>query len=120
MYLAVKHSHMLLVVISIGLFYFRFVRQQVLGKELAKWLKIVPHVIDTLLIVSAIALCIIIQQYPLVHGWISMKVLFVIGYIGFAMMAMKAQDKKRVWLMVTFASICLLFTAKLAVTKTLL
>jgi len=119
MYLAVKHSHLTLVLISVVLFYFRYVQHRVFGKDLAKWLRVVPHIIDTFLIISAIALCVLIQQYPLVNPWLSYKVLFVIGYIGFAMAAMKIQSKNRSIAMLTFASICLLFTAKLAVTKAL-
>jgi len=108
---------MTLVLLSVVLFYFRFVQKQLFGKELAKWLKIVPHIIDTLLLVTAIVLCILIQQYPFVAAWLTYKVLFVIGYIVLAMFAMKSTDKKQAITYLSFASICLVFAAKLAVTK---
>jgi len=117
MYFAVKHSHMTLALISVVLFYFRFVRQQLLGKELAKWLKIVPHVIDTLLLTTAAILCVLLQQYPFAVEWLTYKVVFVVGYIVLAMFAMKATDKKQAITYLSFASICLVFAAKLAVTK---
>ena len=46
-----------------------------------KWVRIVPHVIDTVLLGSAILLAITIQQYPFVHGWLTAKVLALVLYI---------------------------------------
>ena len=117
MYFAVKHSHLLLVLISVVLFCYRFAVHKLLGKELPKLLKILPHVIDTLLLISAAALCVIIQQYPFVHGWITIKLGFVIGYIVFAIMAMKAPEKSKSTVMLALSSICLVFAAYMAVTK---
>ena len=125
MYFAVKHSHMMFVMVSVVLFYFRFFKQQVRGKVLPKWLKIVPHIIDTLLLISALVLCILIQQYPIVHSWLTYKLAFVIGYIVLAMRAMKievtqAGDKKLAIAFMALATVCLGLAAKLAVTKTLI
>ena len=47
----------------------------------ARVMRIVPHIIDTLLLASAIALAVRIHQYPLVHGWLTAKVLALIAYI---------------------------------------
>ena len=46
-----------------------------------KWVRIVPHVIDTVLLGSAILLAIAIQQYPFVQGWLTAKVLALVLYI---------------------------------------
>ena len=117
MYMAVKHTHIMLALISITLFYFRFYQKQLRGKELNKALKIVPHVIDTLLLVSAAVLCVLIAQYPFVNSWVTIKVLFVIGYIVFAIVAMKAEQKTKAIQMLSLSSICLMFAAFYAVTK---
>ena len=34
-----------------------------------------PHVNDTLLLLAAIGLSVVQQQYPFVHGWVTAKVL---------------------------------------------
>jgi len=46
-----------------------------------KWVKVAPHVIDTLLLGAGIWLAIRIQQYPFVQGWLTAKVLALIAYI---------------------------------------
>ena len=117
MYFAVKHSHLLLVLLSVVLFYYRFAVTKLLGKELPKLLKILPHVIDTLLLATAAALCVLIQQYPFVHGWITAKLGFVIGYIVFAILAMKSEQKSKSTVMLALSSICLVLAAYMAVTK---
>lgn len=90
-----------------------------MGKELPKVLKILPHVIDTFLLLSAVALCFIIQQYPFVNAWLTVKLGFVIGYIAFAAMAMKAEQKSKSVQMLALSSVCLVFAAYMAVTKTI-
>lgn len=45
------------------------------------WVKIVPHVIDALLLASAIALMIQIHQYPGTHSWLTAKIMAVVIYI---------------------------------------
>jgi uncharacterized membrane protein SirB2 len=47
----------------------------------ARVMRIVPHVVDTILLASAIALAVRIHQYPLVHGWLTAKVLALIAYV---------------------------------------
>ncbi len=117
MYIAAKHSHLMFVLLSVVLFYYRFFQQQLMGKELPKILKVLPHIIDTLLLVSALVLCYILSQYPFTVAWLTYKLFFVIGYIGLAIAAMKSADKKRSIAFLTGASVCLVLAAKMAVTK---
>ncbi len=44
-------------------------------------LRRLSSVIDTLLLVAAIALCVIIGQYPLVEAWLTVKVALLLVYI---------------------------------------
>lgn len=118
MYLGLKHAHLTFVLLSIVLFYYRFFVKQIAGKELPKILKILPHIIDTCLIASAVGLCILLQQYPLVVTWLTFKVFFVIGYIVFALFAMKAQQKAKAIQWLSAASICLIMAAFMAIKKT--
>ncbi|MEE8389071.1 MAG: SirB2 family protein [Acidiferrobacterales bacterium] len=54
-----------------------------------KLVKILPHVIDTVLLASAIALLFKVQQYPLSHPWITAKVVALVAYIILGMVALK-------------------------------
>lgn len=118
MYLGLKHSHLMFVMLSVILFYYRFFVVQIRNRELPKALKIIPHVIDTLLIATAIGLCVVLQQYPIMVTWLTVKVLFVIGYIVFAVLAIKAQSKSKGIQWLTAASTCLVLAAFMAITKT--
>ena len=119
MYMMAKHLHMAAVGLSILLFAVRFIYGQMNpGFLQKKWVRIVPHIIDTVLLVSAVWLCVIIAQYPLVNGWLTFKVVGVIAYIGLGMMALKkAKTPPLKWGAFFAALIILALTAKVAVTK---
>lgn len=55
----------------------------------ARPVKIVPHIIDTLLILSGITLAVWIHQYPFTHGWLTAKLLALIAYIVLGTIALK-------------------------------
>jgi uncharacterized membrane protein SirB2 len=54
-----------------------------------RWVKILPHVNDTLLLVAAVALAWMLRQYPYVHGWLTAKVVALAGYILLGMVALR-------------------------------
>lgn len=54
-----------------------------------RWVRIVPHVNDTALLAAAIALAIMLRQYPFVHGWLTAKLLALTAYIVLGMMALR-------------------------------
>jgi threonine/homoserine/homoserine lactone efflux protein len=56
--------------------------------------RVVPHVNDTLLLVAAIGLSIVLQQYPFVHAWVTAKVLGLLAYIGLGMFALRRGRSK--------------------------
>lgn len=117
MYIAVKHIHLTLVIISVALLVYRFISHKVKQKPLPKLLKIAPHVIDTFLLLSAAALCMIIKQYPLVDGWLTLKIAFVVGYIVAAFFAMKADVKWKSITAFVIAILCVVMAGKVAVLK---
>jgi len=55
----------------------------------ARWVRIVPHVVDTILLASAIALAMLTFQYPLAQSWLTAKVLGLIIYIVLGMVALR-------------------------------
>ena len=54
-----------------------------------KWVKIVPHVNDTILLITAIILAVNLQQYPFTHDWLTAKFIALLLYIIFGMFALK-------------------------------
>ena len=46
-----------------------------------RWVEVVPHVVDTLLLANALALAFTIEQYPFVDTWLTAKVFGLILYI---------------------------------------
>jgi uncharacterized membrane protein SirB2 len=74
-YDSLKITHVSCVAISYALFVVRGVWMMRESEFLQRrWVKIVPHLIDTVLLASAIALAIMLRQYPLAHGWLTAKV----------------------------------------------
>lgn len=89
-YLLLKHSHLLMVALSIALFLLRAFLLYTWPRALrVRWLRILPHLIDTLLLLSAIGLMLVIGQYPLVNHWLTAKLLGLLAYIGFGTVALK-------------------------------
>lgn len=55
----------------------------------ARWVKVTPHVVDTVLLVSAIMLAVASRQYPLAAPWLTAKVAALVIYIGLGTVALK-------------------------------
>jgi len=62
----------------------------------ARVTRILPHVVDTLLLGSALALAVRISQYPFVHAWLTAKVLALLAYIVLGSIALKYGKTRRV------------------------
>lgn len=77
-----KHLHMTVAAISILLFTFRFALTLVNSEKLKlKFLKIAPHIIDTLLLGLGIALSIKLALNPAEQLWLAEKLFAVVAYI---------------------------------------
>lgn len=86
----VKMIHVACVAASYALFFLRGVwLMQDSSMLRRRWVKVVPHVTDTLLLVSAIVLAVGIQQYPFIDNWLTAKVIGLVFYIGFGMIAFR-------------------------------
>lgn len=89
-YLALRHVHIACAVLTIALFVLRG------GLMLAesRWLqtpllRYLPHVVDTVLLSTALMLLGIVHQYPFVHGWLTVKVVLLVVYIVLGSIAIK-------------------------------
>ncbi len=54
-----------------------------------RWVRVLPHVVDTLLFATGLALMIAIRQYPGAVPWITAKLVAVLVYIGLGMVALR-------------------------------
>jgi len=96
-YLALKHLHVATVIVSYCLFFARGVWMLADSPMLARrWVRIVPHVNDTVLLVAAIWLTTIIRQYPGTSGWLTAKVAGLIVYILIGTVAIRRGRTKPV------------------------
>ncbi len=94
-YSLIKNLHLATIVLTLALFVLRGAWMLADSPRLqARWVRIVPHVNDTLLLTSGIALAVLIQQYPLVHGWLTAKFFALIAYILLGTIALKRGKTK--------------------------
>jgi len=85
-----KHLHLTTVILSFCLFIMRGIWMMAESPHLqARWVRIVPHVIDAILLASAIGLTLTLHQYPFAQGWLTAKVLGLIAYIILGSIALK-------------------------------
>ena len=97
MALFLKYLHVTCVVLSISGYLLRGVWMMRASPWLQKkWVRIAPHVIDTVLLGSAILLAIEIQQYPFVQGWLTAKVLALAAYIVVGAIGLKYGRTKKI------------------------
>jgi uncharacterized membrane protein SirB2 len=69
----------------------------------ARFVRVAPHVVDTALLASAAWLSWFTAQYPFVHGWLTAKVLGLVAYIAFGLLALR-RGRTRIARAVWFAS----------------
>ena len=60
-----------------------------------RWVRIVPHVNDTLLLAAAIWMTILTHQYPDTHAWLTAKLVALVVYIGLGTVALKRGKTRR-------------------------
>jgi uncharacterized membrane protein SirB2 len=119
MYMALKHSHMLFIALSVSFLAVRFLLSLKAPALLQKkFFKIAPHVVDTFLLLTAIGLMVTIQQYPFQTPWLTDKLFGLFAYIGLAVMALKGRTLTMRWLGFIGALSWLVLVARVAITKT--
>jgi uncharacterized membrane protein SirB2 len=89
-YFLIKHTHMTAAFVSFALFFTRGL-WMLRGSPLLTrgWVRVLPHVNDTLLLASAVLLTLILAQYPGTHGWLTAKLTALLVYIGVGMVALR-------------------------------
>ena len=90
MYHLIKYVHAFCALASLSLFILRgiwMLRDSPLRAR--RWVKVAPHVVDTLLLASAVALTLMLREFPLTHAWLSAKLLALLAYIGLGLLALR-------------------------------
>ncbi len=60
-----------------------------------KFVRIAPHVNDTILLTAAVGLAVITQQYPITHNWLTIKLVLLLAYIGLGVVALRGATRTR-------------------------
>jgi uncharacterized membrane protein SirB2 len=89
-YFAIKHVHLWAVTLSLSLFAIR-AGLMLADAPAQQWLplRVLPHVIDTVLLTSALLLTTIVHQFPFVNGWLTAKVCGLVAYVVLGSIALK-------------------------------
>ncbi|MEV3835564.1 SirB2 family protein [Aeromonas allosaccharophila] len=85
-----KHLHMTLALVSLLLFIYRWSLALAGSDRLQqKWLKILPHINDTFLLLFGVLLAVTLQLSPGQQPWLMAKLMALVLYIGLGVMALK-------------------------------
>ncbi len=116
MYLIVKHVHVVLVIVSITMFQFRYWRQRYFNLPPNRLIKVLPHVIDTLLLTSGIGLAWVAGFSPSNSDWLLIKLLALLFYIVMGSLAMKKTGTLQ-WTAYLLATVAVLYMLLVATSK---
>ncbi|MDO8990261.1 MAG: SirB2 family protein [Sideroxyarcus sp.] len=102
---ALKHIHIASVTLSYTLFFLRGVwmlRDSPISQQ--RWTRIAPHVVDSVLLASAIALAWQLGFSPLEQPWLAAKIAALLLYIVIGSVALKRGKTKRIRLFAWLAA----------------
>lgn len=82
--------HVACALVSVGLFILRhFLNLRGQAWRRSRALRIAPHAVDGLLLLSAVALCVASGQYPLAQSWLTVKLIGLVGYVVLAIQTLR-------------------------------
>jgi|SRR5471032_2243570 len=121
-YIVLINLHIVTVITSIFLFVLRFYWKSTGSAMLQqRWVRVVPHAIDTLLLTSGIALIFVTHLSPFSPEgrWLTEKLFGVIIYIvlGFVALSKKPRRLTTRWIAFILALGCLALIVKLTLTQ---
>ena len=71
--------------------------------------RILPHIVDTVLLASALLLTVILERYPFLNSWLTAKLFALVIYIILGTIALKRGRTKRIKI-IAFISSIVVFT----------
>ncbi|AEG01235.1 SirB2 family protein [Methylomonas methanica] len=112
-----KHIHLLFVALVTFGFLGRVALAQYRPEMLQqKWIKLSPHILAGLLLLTGIGLVFQGNWLANSYGWIVAKLILMFVFIGLGLMTMREQGQKR-WIAFGAALFCLFYIVKVAFTK---
>jgi uncharacterized membrane protein SirB2 len=121
-YLSIKHLHMGCAALSITLFLLRgawMLQGSAMLQQ--RWVRIAPHLVDTVLLGSAVTLAVLSGQYPFAQPWLGAKVMALLLYIVLGTIALKRGRTRRIRALAFGAAILTFaYIAAVAVTRQVL
>ena len=95
-YPLLKHLHMTLALVSLLLFFYRWLLALGGSARLQqKWLRVLPHVNDTFLLLLGVLLAVTLQMSPGQQPWLMAKLIALVVYIGLGVMALKCPARSQ-------------------------
>ena|SRR3569623_2081437 len=118
-YFTVKHIHIACVALSGAFFLLRGIWMRRSSPLLEQhWVRIVPHIVDTVLLASALTLVWMSGMYPFVQSWLTAKVLGLVLYILLGTIALKRGKTRSVRVAAFFAALLVFsYIVGVAITK---
>lgn len=95
-YFAIKHIHMTAVGLSLALFILRAwwsVSESAMLQS--RWVRIIPHVIDTILLAAGVTLMVMLRFWPHQHPWLAAKLIGLVAYVIIGTIAIKRGKTRR-------------------------
>ena len=112
-----KLIHLGFILISLGSFIGRVILSEINPVALDhKMIKIAPHIINFILIISGVSLVFQGNWLSMDFGWIIAKLLVLFVYIGLGIMTLRLNGQNK-WLAFSGAMLCLAYIGVVAVTK---
>lgn len=118
-YLTIKNIHISCAVLTFISFSVRSL-WMILDSPLLqrRWVKFVPHIIDSLLLATGIALVIMLHQYPGVETWLTVKLVALLAYIIIGAIALKHGKTKTIRVIASIGALSAFFyMVKVALTR---
>ena len=89
-YLIIKQIHVTCVMLSGLLFLYRGgLMLATSSRPRQTWLRVMPHLVDTVLLVAGVTLAVLSHQYPGQQPWLTAKLIGLVVYIGLGTVALK-------------------------------
>lgn len=96
-YISIKYLHISCAILSYSLFFIRGVwmlRDSPISQQ--RWVKILPHIVDTIFLSSAIVLAYLLTISPFTNSWLLAKIIALLLYILVGTVALKRGKTKRI------------------------
>ena len=88
--------HKITIGISLALFLLRGIWRMIDSPLMdRKWVKIVPHINDALLLAAAIGMLVVAGLNPLQHNWLLAQIIALLVYIGLGTVAIKRGETRQ-------------------------